>query len=64
MVLTYYLSRVHINTYLENISSSVLVLGLAKVNIFQLILTELRSVIFTSLIEVGQGSVIERKSLF
>ena len=51
-------------TYLENISSSVLVLGLAKVNIFQLILTELRSVIFTSLMEVGQGSIIKKKVIF
>ena len=43
-------------TYFENISSSVLVFGLASVNIFQLILTELRSEMLTSRMEAGHGS--------
>ena len=46
----------HSYIYFEKISSSVFVLGLAKVSIFQLIFTELKSVILTSLMEVGQGS--------
>jgi hypothetical protein len=43
-------------SYFENISSSVLVFGLASVSIFQLMLTELRSEMLTSLIDEGHGS--------
>ena len=42
--------------YFENISSSILVVGLARVSIFQLISTEERSPILTWRIDFGHGS--------
>ena len=43
-------------THFENISSSTFVFGRARVNIFQLISTALKSAMFTSLIDAGHGS--------
>ena len=45
-----------VRSYLENISSSVLLSGRASVSIFQLMLTLLRSDIFTARIDSGHGS--------
>ena len=42
--------------YFEKMSSSILLVGLARVNIFQLMSTEERSPILTCLMDLGQGS--------
>lgn len=52
----FYHVKMLIFTYFENISSSVLLSGRARVSIFQLMLTLLRSDILTALIDSGQGS--------
>ena len=52
----FYQVKMLIFTYFENISSSVLLSGRARVSIFQLMLTLLRSDILTALIDSGQGS--------
>ena len=44
------------NLYFEKISSSILLVGLARVSIFQLMSTDERSPILTCLIDLGQGS--------
>ena len=47
---------VYFQSYFEKISSSILLVGLASVNIFQLISTDERSPILTCLMDLGHGS--------